>query len=264
MAAWPLVPMSDGLTHKTTDGPCRVCGAVHAAASKNAPSDICYDCEFAYRRSVGTLEFDIVQFNAWLSRNLVNKVKHVRRHGFWCRCEAVTKSGFQCGLDACHKVNGRNVCGNHVHVAKDETGQFVGDTYAPQTSFPLVDAIISLATDNPEFSDALTRAMTHCFNGKLTDAYINEIQLPKSNSKRVSDGGKLYLNVTANGAKSWVLLWKDVTGPKAHREMGLGRYPDVTIAMARTRAAQARAILAEGGDPILDRQIIKPERQKAS
>jgi integrase len=64
---------------------------------------------------------------------------------------------------------------------------------------------------------------------------------------RHSDGGGLYLNITATGARSWVFMWK-VAGKR--REMGLGSLRDVPLAKARERAADARQKLADGLDPI--------------
>src|SRR5918995_5661766 len=67
---------------------------------------------------------------------------------------------------------------------------------------------------------------------------------------RHSDGGGLYLNITASGARSWVFMWK-VDGKR--REMGLGPLRDVPLAKARERAAEARRKLADGLDPIAAR-----------
>ena len=67
---------------------------------------------------------------------------------------------------------------------------------------------------------------------------------------RHSDGGGLYLNITASGARSWVFMWK--TDGK-RREMGLGSLRDVPLAKARERAAEARQKLADGLDPIAAR-----------
>jgi integrase len=67
---------------------------------------------------------------------------------------------------------------------------------------------------------------------------------------RHSDGGGLYLNVTASGARSWVFMWK-LAGKR--REMGLGSLRDVSLAKARQRAADAREKLADGLDPLAAR-----------
>ncbi len=61
----------------------------------------------------------------------------------------------------------------------------------------------------------------------------------------------LYLNVGAGGARSWVL--RAMVGGK-RRDMGLGGYPDVTLAGAREKARQAREQIEAGTDPILARK----------
>lgn len=65
---------------------------------------------------------------------------------------------------------------------------------------------------------------------------------------RHSDGGGLYLNLSASGGKSWVFMWTPPDGKR--REMGLGAYPTVTLAKARALAANYRVDVAEGRDPI--------------
>lgn len=68
---------------------------------------------------------------------------------------------------------------------------------------------------------------------------------------RHSDGGGLYLNVSASGGKSWVFMW---TPPgRKRREMGLGSYPAVSLAKARATATNHRVDIAEGRDPISER-----------
>jgi integrase len=60
----------------------------------------------------------------------------------------------------------------------------------------------------------------------------------------------LGLQVTPTGARSWSL--RVVIGGK-RREMGLGPYPEVTLAKARDKAREARELIRQGVDPI-DRQ----------
>lgn len=57
----------------------------------------------------------------------------------------------------------------------------------------------------------------------------------------------LHLQITATGAKSWIL--RATVGTK-RRDMGLGGFPDVTLAMAREKAREAREKIAAGVDPI--------------
>ena len=82
---------------------------------------------------------------------------------------------------------------------------------------------------------------------KLTDAACRAVK----DAGRLSDGGGLYLVVKPTGAKSWVFMWKQ---QGKRREMGLGSFPTVKLAKARALAAEQRAKVADGGDPIKERQ----------
>ena len=57
----------------------------------------------------------------------------------------------------------------------------------------------------------------------------------------------LYLQVLDSGARSWILR-ASVGGKR--RDIGLGGYPDVTLADARDKARRVREQIAEGIDPI--------------
>jgi integrase len=75
---------------------------------------------------------------------------------------------------------------------------------------------------------------------------------------RHGDGGGLYLDVSAEGRKTWVFLYRsptvrvERTGKLVgkQREKGLGSAQSITLAQARERAAEARAIVASGADPL--------------
>ncbi|MCC1495044.1 site-specific integrase [Cognatishimia sp. F0-27] len=73
---------------------------------------------------------------------------------------------------------------------------------------------------------------------------------------RHGDGRGLFLYVKPSGARSWVLRYQ-VQGWR--RDLGLGAYPAVNLAMARDRAAEARRVIAEGGDPIAKKRQAKPK-----
>jgi integrase len=63
----------------------------------------------------------------------------------------------------------------------------------------------------------------------------------------LGDGGGLYLQVSASGAKSWVFRFKD----HGHlREMGLGSVHAIGLAEARKRATACRQMRLDGTDPI--------------
>lgn len=64
------------------------------------------------------------------------------------------------------------------------------------------------------------------------------------------DGGGLWLRITKDGSRRWVLV--SIKGGK-RKEMGLGAVADVTLAKARTAATEARAAIDEGRDPIAER-----------
>lgn len=72
---------------------------------------------------------------------------------------------------------------------------------------------------------------------------------------RHADGGGLYLVVDAKGAKRWVLLYRL---PGRRREMGLGSINAVPLVRARELAAEARAKIAGGIDPLEEKHAPPP------
>lgn len=64
----------------------------------------------------------------------------------------------------------------------------------------------------------------------------------------------LALQITSTGAKSWVLR-ATIAGKR--RDMGLGGFPDVTLAGARDAARMARAAIKSGQDPIQNARSAK-------
>ena len=68
---------------------------------------------------------------------------------------------------------------------------------------------------------------------------------------KYEDGGGLRVVVSATGAKKWVLRFT-INGKR--REMGLGSFPDVGLADARSKATEYRKQLKNGLDPIEARQ----------
>lgn len=76
---------------------------------------------------------------------------------------------------------------------------------------------------------------------------------------RHGDGRGLFLYVKPSGSRSWVLRYQ-VQGRR--HDLGLGAYPDVTLAMARERTTEARRLIAEGEDPIAKRRQANPKTFK--
>jgi integrase len=73
-----------------------------------------------------------------------------------------------------------------------------------------------------------------------------------------ADGGGLYLRISAgaNSGKRWVFLYRRPKDGK-RCEMGLGSLLAVSLARAREKAGQARAMIADGNDPLLAKQAAK-------
>ncbi len=69
--------------------------------------------------------------------------------------------------------------------------------------------------------------------------------------KRLSDGGGLFLHVRDKGAKYWAVqvTIKAAYGRGKRIEMGLGRWPDVSLDRARSLAGEARTLARNGVDP---------------
>lgn len=68
---------------------------------------------------------------------------------------------------------------------------------------------------------------------------------------RYADGGNLYLSISPNGGRRWVFLFRWKGKPT---EMGFGSAREVALARAREKATEARALLAEGLNPIEKRE----------
>jgi hypothetical protein len=76
---------------------------------------------------------------------------------------------------------------------------------------------------------------------RLTQAWAEKL----SNPGWYPDGQNVYLQVNSLSSKSWVfrysVKWKET-------RLGLGSYPQISIARAREKAAELRSLLQEGVD----------------
>ena len=93
----------------------------------------------------------------------------------------------------------------------------------------------------------------------LTDTGIKKAKAAEK-SYRMSDGGGLYLFVTPAGGKIW--RWK-YRHEGAEKLMTFGKYPDVSLALARERHAEARKLLSGGIDPMVERKAMKTAEKSA-
>lgn len=67
--------------------------------------------------------------------------------------------------------------------------------------------------------------------------------------------GGLALQVTATGGRTWILRVRMGAGKR--RDIGLGGFPDVTLAMAREKAREFRETITKGIDPVEQRQAAR-------
>ncbi|MBI1321632.1 tyrosine-type recombinase/integrase [bacterium] len=79
----------------------------------------------------------------------------------------------------------------------------------------------------------------------LTDAAVRNAK-PRDKPYKLSDAGGLFLWVQPSGGKWWRYKYRFAGKEKL---LALGSYPDVSLADARERHAQARKVLANGTDP---------------
>ena len=81
---------------------------------------------------------------------------------------------------------------------------------------------------------------------------LTQLQVDKLKSEGIhNDGAGLSLKVTANGSKSWI--YRYMLAGKAHW-MGLGSYPDVSLAEAREKAADYRKLTRQNIDPLAEKR----------
>jgi len=66
-----------------------------------------------------------------------------------------------------------------------------------------------------------------------------------------NDGDGLYLKIGKGGGSSWIFRYRQAG---KLRDMGLGAYPGVSLAEARSLAFEAHRVIQQGGDPITEKR----------
>lgn len=87
----------------------------------------------------------------------------------------------------------------------------------------------------------------------LTDVSIRSAK-PAEKTRRLSDDGGLYLEISPAGGKWWRFKFR-VDG--VEKRLSLGVYPDVGLKAARERRDELRRLLASGVDPGVNRKVQK-------
>ncbi|EPC4054516.1 integrase domain-containing protein [Vibrio parahaemolyticus] len=83
---------------------------------------------------------------------------------------------------------------------------------------------------------------------------------PKDREYSLGDGNGLLLRVKPNGTKSWIFNYIHPT-TKKRKNIGLGVFPDITLASAREKTRNFRQLVAEGIDPKTYRDNKAVEKQ---
>lgn len=93
--------------------------------------------------------------------------------------------------------------------------------------------------------------------GRLSAVKVAKVQEPGY----FADGGNLYFRVAPTGARGWIFRFA-LAGRT--RDMGLGAYPDISLAAARDLAEKFRTLVKEGVDPIERRRADLAAQRVAS
>lgn len=80
---------------------------------------------------------------------------------------------------------------------------------------------------------------------------LTATQIKAAGPGKHGDGQGLYLRVTDAGSKSWVLR---ITVDARRRDIGLGSWPEVSLADARRKVAEYRFAVSDGRDPLADKR----------
>ena len=84
----------------------------------------------------------------------------------------------------------------------------------------------------------------------LTDTAIKNAKVGKT-AVKLFDGGGLHLFVSASGGKLWRMKYRHLGKEKL---LSIGAYPAVSLKEAREKREAAKAILAKGGDPGVEKK----------
>ncbi|QDY99451.1 integrase arm-type DNA-binding domain-containing protein [Nitratireductor mangrovi] len=93
----------------------------------------------------------------------------------------------------------------------------------------------------------------------LSDVQLRSLK-PSSTTRKISDGGGLFVQVTPSGSKLWRLAYRYDGKQKL---LAFGSYPAVSLADARTRRDNAKRLLASGIDPSSHAKAEKAARRAA-
>ncbi|HCZ9034630.1 tyrosine-type recombinase/integrase [Vibrio alginolyticus] len=98
---------------------------------------------------------------------------------------------------------------------------------------------------------------------KLTTKFVENAKVTNGKPfQRFSDGNGLSLVVRASGTKAWEFRFRKPDGRDSN--LGLGRYPEITLSEARKKVAEFRKLRAQGLDPSVVQRNRKVELKRSA
>ena len=98
-------------------------------------------------------------------------------------------------------------------------------------------------------------------NYTLSPTRINNAK-PKGKLYKLTDGGGLFIEVSAAGLKTWRYQYRF---GGVRREVTIGKFPEVGVADARDRHFELRSLLERGIDPLDSRrQKLSEQKERAT
>ena len=100
----------------------------------------------------------------------------------------------------------------------------------------------------------------------LNDAKVKAAK-PAETAYKLADSGQLYLYVTPAGGKLWRMNYtfgRNAAGRPVQKTLSIGAYPIVTLVQARAKRDEAKALLLEGRDPAIVKQLTRADRSAAA
>jgi hypothetical protein len=91
---------------------------------------------------------------------------------------------------------------------------------------------------------------------KLTDlairSFVRKSQAGETTSRKLADGGGLYLVITSAGTPTWRIKYRF---DSKERTYSAGKYPATSLEAARAQREKVKALLREGRDPVQFRRL---------
>lgn len=91
----------------------------------------------------------------------------------------------------------------------------------------------------------------------LTDLKIRKAKID-AKAYKLADSGGLFLLVKPNGSRLWQQKYRYLG---KERLLSHGKYPNVSLAQARQKRDDARALMADGGDPSVQKRLDQIEAE---